>query len=290
MRRRKKTAIMLAVMGLNAISVTMDNSPTEWALESMSKAEAAFQYIPINEVSGDGHVYQGVDNYVKGVAPEDGFLLIGSGDVDDMHVIVDGKEIAYNYADWLSTTVPIAAGSSYEIYDSDGGFNNGSIYFVKTPLSSSTIEGATKEILKKEGVSKKYIDDVAKGKANVSLNNITDAGKQVIKNTVAGDISAAENRAKTDAQNKANTAQSNANAYTNQKLAEAENRAKADATNKANAAEAAAKADATNKANTAESNAKSYTDIVTDAAKTYAKTYTDEVAKGKANISMNNIN
>lgn len=245
MRRRKKTAIMLAVMGLNAISVTMDNSPTEWALESMSKAEAAFQYIPINEVSGDGHVYQGVDNYVKGVAPEDGFLLIGSGDVDDMHVIVDGKEIAYNYADWSSTTVPIAAGSSYEIYDSDGGFNNGSIYFVKTPLSSSTIEGATKEILKKEGVSKKYIDDVSKGKANVSLNNITDAGKQVIKNTVAGDISAAENRAKTDAQNKANTAQSNA---------------------------------------------KSYTDIVTDAAKTYAKTYTDEVAKGKANISMNNIN
>ncbi|MCF2600619.1 hypothetical protein I6E26_03480 [Anaerovibrio lipolyticus] len=235
-------------------------------------------------------MYQGVDNYVKGVAPEDGFLLIGSGDVDDMHVIVDGKEIAYNYADWSSTTVPIAAGSSYEIYDSDGGFNNGSIYFVKTPLSSSTIEGATKEILKKEGVSKKYIDDVAKGKANVSLNNITDAGKQVIKNTVAGDISAAENRAKTDAQNKANTAQSNANAYTNQKLAEAENRAKADATNKANAAEAAAKADATNKANTAESNAKSYTDIVTDAAKTYAKTYTDEVAKGKANISMNNIN
>lgn len=260
MRRRKKTAIMLAVMGLNAISVTMDNSPTEWALESMSKAEAAFQYIPINEVSGEGHVTQGVDNYVKGVAPEDGFLLIGSGNVDDIHVIVDGKEIAYNYADWSSTTVPIAAGSSYEIYDSDGGFNNGGIYFVKTPLSSSTIEGATKEILKKEGVSKKYIDDVAKGKANVSLNNITDSGKQVIKNTVAGDISAAENRAK------------------------------ADATNKANAAEARAKQDATNKANTAENNAKSYTDIVTDAAKTYAKTYTDEVAKGKANISMNNIN
>lgn len=121
-------------------------------------------------------------------------------------------------------------------------------------------KGATKEILKKEGVSKKYIDDVAKGKANVSLNNITDSGKQVIKNTVAGDISAAENRAK------------------------------ADATNKANAAEARAKQDATNKANTAENNAKSYTDIVTDAAKTYAKTYTDEVAKGKANISMNNIN
>ena len=131
MRKRKKTAIILAVMGLNAIPVTMDNSPTEWALESMSTAEAAFQYIPINEVTGDGNVSHGVNNHVKGIAPEDGFLLIGSGDVDDIHVIVDGKEIAYNYSDWSSTTVPIAKGSSYEIYDSDGGFNHGGIYFVK---------------------------------------------------------------------------------------------------------------------------------------------------------------
>lgn len=218
MKKNKKAALLLAVMGLSSLPAVMDNSLAGGALGSVNKAEAAFQYIPINEVAGGG-VSQGVNNHAKGIAPEDGFLLIGSGDVDDIHVIVDGKEIAYNYADWSSTTVPIAKGSSYEIYDSDGTFNNGGIYFVKTPLSSSTIKGAVEEILKHDN-----------SKANVSLNNITDAGKQVIHNTVAGDISAAENRSKTDAQNKANTAQSN------------------------------------------------------------AKTYTDEVAKGKANISMDNIN
>ena len=123
-------------------------------------------------------------------------------------------------------------------------------------------------------------------------------------NTTASNLKALDTQAKANANNIVK-AESNAKVYSDQKIAEAENRAKADATNKANAAEAAAKADATNKANAAqsaaaqdatnkanaaESNAKSYTDIVTDAAKTYAKTYTDEVAKGKANISMNNIN
>lgn len=116
---------------------------------------------------------------------------------------------------------------------------------------------------------------------------------------------AAEAAAKADATNKANAAQTNAINTATQKVADAEARAKADATNKANAAQSAAAQDATNKANAAQSaaaqdatkkanaaetNAKSYTDIVTEAAKTYAKTYTDEVAKGKANISMNNIN
>lgn len=116
---------------------------------------------------------------------------------------------------------------------------------------------------------------------------------------------AAEAAAKADATNKANAAQTNAINTATQKVADAEARAKADATNKANAAQSAAAQDATNKANAAQSaaaqdatkkanaaetNAKSYTDIVTEAAKTYAKTYTDEVAKGKANISMDNIN
>lgn len=134
-------------------------------------------------------------------------------------------------------------------------------------------------------------------KANVSLDNITDAGKQVIRNTVAGDISAAENRSKTDAQNKANAAQNNANAYTNQKLAEAENRAKADATNKANQAktdaindaakkvadaETRAKNDATTKANAAEANAKADTAKKVSDAESRAK----QDATNKANAAQ----
>ena len=120
------------------------------------------------------------------------------------------------------------------------------------------------------------------------------AAEAAAKADAAQKVLDAETRAKQDATDKANQAEANAKEdamnKANQAKQDAINTAASDATNKANAAQVAAAQDATNKANTAESNAKSYTDLVVDAAKTYAKTYTDEVAKGKATVSMDNIN
>ena len=112
--------------------------------------------------------------------------------------------------------------------------------------SLSTVGAATAvQILMNDGLDNsssvseedinKIIED-SKNKANVSLDNITDTGKQVIKDTVSSNISAAEKRANNDATNKSNVAKSEAIS--------------------------AAATDATNKANKAESNAKTYTDEI----------------------------
>lgn len=135
--------------------------------------------------------------------------------------------------------------------------------------------------------------------SNTTADNLTSLDEQVKNNTdsisqLGSDISAAEKRAIKEATAKAEAAEAAAKEDAMKKVSEAEANAKADATNKANQARQdaidTAASDATSKANTAETNAKSYTDLMTDAAKTYSKTYTDEVAKGKANVELDNIN
>ena len=75
-----------------------------------------------------------------------------------------------------------------------------------------------KKVTEAEGNAKSYTDEVAKEKANISLDNINEHGEQVIRNTVAGDINTAKdtaiNVAAGDATNKASAAESNAKSYT----------------------------------------------------------------------------
>lgn len=149
-------------------------------------------------------------------------------------------------------------------------------------------------------------DEIGKGfdasdKADKNLGNITDAGKQVIRSTVVGDIANAQNQsiqhtndaisnlrlsAEADAKVKADNAAADAKADANRRLAEAK-----DSLNKTIASTEKEVNDTTaSKANETASNAKNYTDIMTNSTRTYARNYTDEIAKTKANIGMDNIN
>lgn len=197
MRKSQKTALMLAVMAMNGLSLATSDTPWE-----TNRVEA--------RSAGEGVS----DSALTDVGEDELCILITD--------------------DWGSYGI-----QGNNIYSQRGGCDNlkkyeeGNNVYFKVPASSA----------------KTYTDEVSKGKANVSLDNITNAGKNVIKNTVSGDISAAETRAKNDATTKANNAKSQAIS--------------------------AAASDATNKANKAESN---------------SKAYTDNVAKGKANINLDNIN
>ena len=96
------------------------------------QVHAAFDYQHIADMGGKTEV--------SGIADSDGFLIIASGEYDDLHVYIDNKEVIFNPSDWANVTLPISKGSTYLIKDTEGVFDHDGgekTWFVPMPSLSN---------------------------------------------------------------------------------------------------------------------------------------------------------
>ena len=96
------------------------------------QVHAAFDYQHIADMGGKTEV--------SGIADSDGFLIIASGEYDDLHVYIDNKEVVFNPSDWANVTLPISKGSTYLIKDTEGVFDHDGgekTWFVPMPSLSN---------------------------------------------------------------------------------------------------------------------------------------------------------